>query len=226
MLFSLVLQQPFPNDSGPIYQETIAGRFPVEPYNTFSNLIFMVILIYFTIKIYKNPKQHLFFCVALPIIFASWIGGTMYHATRSHEFWLLLDWLPIMVVCVIGIIHFIGKLFEKWSYRLLLFFGLIALNFTIRNITFPKGFNISIGYIVTAVSVLLPFFWYAKKTNWRNVNYLLLGVILFAIAVTLRTLDFSVKLLPMGSHWLWHLFGGFAVFSLLYYIYKDDKLSA
>jgi len=27
----------------------------------------------------------------------------------------------------------------------------------------------------------------------------------------------------MGTHWLWHTFGGIAVFFLLYYIYKDEQ---
>ena len=126
MLYSLF--QKFPNDTGPIYQETIQGRLPVEPFNTFSNLIFIVILIYFGKKIYKNPKQHPFFLFAIPVIFISWIGGTMFHGTRSHQFWLLLDWLPIMVVCLGGIIYFIGKLQREWWKRLLLFICFLAIS--------------------------------------------------------------------------------------------------
>ena len=53
-------QEKFPNNTGPIYQETIQGRLPVEPFNTFSNLIFIAILIFFILRIYKNPKQHIF----------------------------------------------------------------------------------------------------------------------------------------------------------------------
>lgn len=221
-----MIQEIFPNDSGPIYQETVSGRLPVEPYNTFSNLIFLFILMYFAIKIYKNPKQHIFFCFALPIIFASWIGGTMYHATRSHEFWLVLDWLPIMVVCFIGILHFIGKITKNWGFRIMFFLALLSINFIVRKVNFPKGYNISIGYVTTAISVLLPFFWYAKITKWRNIGLIFLGIFFFVVAITFRTIDLKVNLFPMGTHWLWHLFGGFAVFSLLLYIYKDDKLSA
>ena len=118
----------FPNDSGPIYQETVEGRLPVEPFNTFSNLIFILILIYFGIKIYKNPRQHPFFLFAIPVIFISWIGGTMFHGTRSHEFWLVLDWLPIMIVCLGGVVYFITKIERKLWKRMLLFFGILALS--------------------------------------------------------------------------------------------------
>jgi len=30
----------------------------------------------------------------------------------------------------------------------------------------------------------------------------------------------------MGTHWLWHLFGGTAVFFILQYIYRDNKAQA
>ena len=89
----------FPNDSGPIYLETTQGGFPVEPFNTFSNTIFLLLIIYWSLRVYRNPGQHKFLAWVLPVIGVSYIGGTVYHATRSHEFWLRLDWMPIMLLC-------------------------------------------------------------------------------------------------------------------------------
>lgn len=217
------LIQKFPNDAGPIYQETVEGRIPVEPFNTFSNLIFIAILIYFWIKIRKNPKQHPFFLFAIPVIFISWIGGTVYHGTRSHDFWLVLDWLPIMVVCLGGIIYFINKIKKKWWQRIVVFLGLMFLSSLPRMINLPSAYKISFGYAITAITVLTPFIWYAYKTNWKNTYLILLGTLIFGVAVTFRTLDNTITLLPMGTHWLWHTFGGVAVFFLLLYIYKDKE---
>lgn len=217
-----MLQIQFPNDTGPIYQETIQGRFPVEPFNSYSNLIFLVILIFFIVRIYKRPKQHIFLWIALPIIFTSWVGGTVYHATRSHQVWLVMDWLPIMVVCLIGIFYFIGKTQKKWWRRFVFFGALVLLNYLFRIVNLPREFAISAGYIITGITVLTPFFLYAYQTSWRNVQFLVFGMIVFALAITFRTLDNTMELLPMGTHWLWHSFGGIAVFFLLYYIYKDD----
>lgn len=217
----LTFIQKFPNDSGPIYQETIEGRIPVEPFNTFSNLIFIAILIYFWMKIKNNPKQHPFFLFAIPIIFISWIGGTMFHGTRSHEFWLVLDWLPIMLVCLGGIIYFIGKIKKKWWQRIAIFVGLMFLTIVLRFLKLPPAYRISFGYAVTAITVLTPFVWYACLTKWNNAHLILLGFLIFGLAVTFRTLDNTMVLLSMGTHWLWHTFGGVAVFFLLLYIYKD-----
>lgn len=216
-----MLQLQFPNDSGPIYQETIAGRIPVEPFNTYSNLLFLAIIIYFILKIYKQPKSHVFLWISIPIIFVSWIGGTVFHATRSHQMWLIMDWLPIMLVCLAGIVYFIGKIRKKWWQRILIFLGIFLITSLPRFVNLPSNYRISVGYVFTGIGVLTPFFWYAYKQQWRHVRLLLLGLFFFAIAVGFRTLDYTIVLLPMGTHWLWHIFGGVAVFFLLLYIYKD-----
>jgi hypothetical protein len=229
MLVLFNLWQQFPNDSGPIYQETIKGSIPVEPYNTFSNLIFIAILLFFGSKIRRKPKQHPFFLFAIPVIFISWIGGTMFHGTRSHEFWLVLDWLPIMIVCLGAIIYFIGKITVIWWKRLLIFLAFLIFSIVPRMISLPDTIRISFGYIITALSVVMPFLWYAYKTKWKNVAYIVIGFLIFGVAISFRTLDNLVvsgeisPILPMGTHWLWHTFGGFAVFSLLLYIYKDTE---
>ncbi|CAM1372549.1 Probable transmembrane hypothetical protein [Tenacibaculum litopenaei] len=213
----------FPNDSGPIYQETLEGRLPVEPFNTFSNLIFIAILIYFFQKIAKHPKQHPFFLFAIPVIFISWIGGTMFHGTRSHEFWLVLDWLPIMIVCLGGILYFIGKITPVWWQRTGLLVAILVATILPRFLSLPDSFRISFGYVMTAIAVIAPFLYYAYLTAWKRVHYIGLGLVFFALAIVFRTLDSLVVLLPMGTHWLWHTFGGVAVFFLLLYIYKDRE---
>ena len=219
----MFLQGEFPNDSGPIYQETIAGRLPVEPFNTFSNLIFIAILIYFGSRIYKNPKQHPFFLFAIPVIFISWVGGTMFHGTRNGEFWLLLDWVPIMVVCLGSLVYFVGKIKKQWWERVLFVITLLLIAILPRMLTIPVGYRTSFGYAVTAVTVLTPLVWYAYITHWKNVKSIILGLLVFGVALLFRTLDNKVLLLPMGTHWLWHIFGGVAVFFLLCYIYKDEQ---
>ncbi|WP_428742325.1 hypothetical protein [Tenacibaculum sp.] len=219
----MFLLNQFPNDSGPIYQETIAGRLPVEPFNTFSNLIFIALLIYFGSKVYKNPRQYPFFLFAIPIIFISWVGGTMFHGTRSDEVWLLLDWVPIMVVCLGAIVYFVQKIKKKWSQRIGILLGMLLVSILPRFLPIPTGYRTSFGYAVTALAVVTPLIWYAYKTHWKNVKYIVYGAMVFGMALLFRTLDNKVVLLPMGTHWLWHTFGGVAVFFLLYYIYKDEQ---
>lgn len=212
-----------PHDSGPIYKETLMGRLPVEPFNTYSNLLFLLFISYFALKVYRNPKQHLFLAWAIPVIFIGFVGGTLYHGTRSAEIWLYMDWVPIMVLCLAATIYFICKTTPSVLYRTLWIIATFGLNIGIRMLPIPKGLSISIGYTVTAIAVLLPLFAYCYKRNWYKLYLLCLAVGSFILAISCRIADKRFDILPMGSHWLWHSFGAIAVYFLMRYIYEDDS---
>lgn len=215
----------FPNDSGPIYLETIAGRFPVEPFNTYSNLIFLALLIYWGSKVYKNPVKHRFLAWVLPVIAASYVGGTVFHATRSHEFWLRLDWMPIMLLCMALVVYFIFKLVNPWRQRLGLIVLILGSSFLLRIIPMPSALRISLGYTITAITILFPIMWYLAKTQWRNSMLVFLSFFIFAFAIYFRTIDLTQSFFPMGTHWLWHFLGGVSVHFLIAFIFKDNLLN-
>ncbi|AWX44334.1 hypothetical protein HME9304_01334 [Flagellimonas maritima] len=221
----LLLLQNFPNDSGPIYRETLEGRLIIEPYNTFSNTIFVIILWYWGYRVYKNPRQHLFLALVLPVIAVSYIGGTIYHATRSHEFWLLLDWVPIMLLCMAMIIYFILKIVSKPWHRILLLIIFFGASFGLRILPIPKALRISTGYVITALTVVVPIIWYLFKTKFINVQWVIFAVLIFSLAVFFRSIDLKQSVFQMGTHWLWHFFGGVAVHCLIAYIFKDNLLN-
>ncbi len=212
-----------PNDSGPIYRETIMGRLPVEPFNTISNLVFLGIIIYFVIRVYKNPKQHSFLAFCLPILAIGFVGGTVFHGTRSHQIWLFMDWMPIMILCLSAVIYFIFKLYEIWWKRILTIFIIFGVSFAIRMLPIPISVRISLGYVITAITVLLPITLYLIKTKGKHKELIIVAFLCFAIAVGFRSADqfWETDFLYMGTHWLWHVFGGISVFFLMLYVYKD-----
>jgi len=214
----------FPNDSGPIYKETIASRFPVEPFNTASNLIFLFIVVYFGIKMYKSPQKHPFLIWILPIIGIAYVGGTMYHAKRSAEIWLLMDWVPIMVASLAGVIYFIIKWADTWPPRIILAVTIIGSFFGLRALPLPLNLRLSFGYLITALAIAIPIVGYLYKTKWHNASDIAYAFSIFGVAVLFRVIDKKMDLafFWMGTHWLWHLFGGLAVFFLIKYIYKDN----
>lgn len=225
---SVLLFFKFPNDSGPIYKETIAHRFPVEPFNTFSNLIFLFIVVYFGLKVYKSPKKHPFLIWILPIIAIAYVGGTLYHATRSAEIWLLMDWVPIMVASLTGVIYFVIKWTDTWPQRLLLVGAIIGTFFGLRALPLPPQVRLSFGYLVTALAIAIPIIGYLHKTKWHNARDVVYAFSIFGIAVLFRFMDkkMDIDFFWMGTHWLWHSFGGLAVFFLIRYIYKDNTREA
>lgn len=215
----------FPNDSGPIYLETIEGRFPVEPFNTYSNLIFVALLIYWGLRVYKSPRKHQFLAWVLPIIAISYVGGTIFHATRSHEFWLRLDWMPIMFLCLALVAYFVFKLVKPWWQRLALLIVLLGASFFLRVLPIPPGLQISLGYVITSMTILLPLIWYLIHTQGRNWGLVVVAFLIFGIAIYFRSVDLRQSFLSMGTHWLWHFFGGVAVHFLIAYIFKDNLLN-
>ncbi|MAN26351.1 MULTISPECIES: hypothetical protein [Mesonia] len=220
MIF-LLTALSFPNDSGPIYKETLEGRFPVEPFNTLSNLLFLAIVLYFSVKVYKNAKQQAFLAYALPILFIGFVGGTVYHATRSHEIWLLMDWVPIVILCLSASIYFTFKDGENSFQKYGLLALVLLLLFGVKFIDWPHKLATSIGYISTALGLLLPMCIYLVKTKFLFGKYILFAFLSFSGAITFRILDKRSDLFDIGTHWLWHSFGAISVFFLMMYIYKD-----
>ncbi len=211
----------FPQDSGPIYQETVNGRFPIEPYNTYSNILFLGIIIYFAFKVYKDFKHHRFLAYCLPVLLLSYIGGTVYHATRSHDFWMYLDWLPIIFLCFGVSVYFTVKLKTSWKGRFLLILIVLLLVVGVRLIPWAQNVKTSIGYVATAVGLLLPIFVYMYTQHLKHWDMILFAVLSFIAAISFRVMDGFIYIMPMGSHWLWHSFGALSVFFLMNYIYKD-----
>ena len=211
----------FPQDSGPIYQETLAGRLPVEPFNTYSNIFFLVIIIYFSLRVYRDYANHRFLAWSLPVLFMGFVGGTIYHATRSHDFWMYMDWLPIVVLCLAVSVYYTIKLRMKKRNRFYLILVILFLVFGVQFIPLPPHTSTSVGYIATAIGLLLPIITYFFTTKMHHWGYVLAAFLSFGLAISFRILDNFVYLIPMGTHWLWHVFGALSVFFLIKYIYKD-----
>jgi hemolysin III len=216
-------------DSGPIYQETILGRLPVEPFNTASNLLFLFVIIYWTIKIYPNFSTYRFLVYVLSTLFIGYVGGTIYHGTRSHEIWLLMDWVPIFILSVSAVVYFFKKLGIHWFIMLVLVLFPFVLMFSLDSIpSLPRPIKNLIEYSSLALIILLPIFFYLRKTNWLFKGRIFVGLLLFCIAIFFRTLDdteISNKYFPMGTHFLWHIFGALAVHALISYLYLVKKIA-
>ncbi len=206
-------------DSGPRYTETVAGRFPVEPFNTFSNLAFLAIVVYWAKKVFTNVHKHRFLAFAIPVLFIGFIGGTMFHATRSSNLWLFLDWMPIMILGLSASIYYYRKQgLPLWGVPLLIAFPFVVMYLVFAVFEIRGG--PSIGYSMIAVLILGPIARYLYKTKWKNVHLILYALGSFALALTFRTVD-KYALLPMGTHFLWHLFGALATQFMFMYIYND-----
>ncbi|MBL7950395.1 MAG: hypothetical protein JNM62_01640 [Flavobacteriales bacterium] len=213
-----------PHDSGPIYRETLMGRLPVEPWNTWSNLVFLFVVIFWALRAYREPRNHLFLAGALPVLFIGFVGGTVFHGTRSHEAWLLMDWVPIVLLCTACMVLFARRAGLAWPWLVLLFALPFAARYLLLRSGLPHTFVMNGGYAATGLMVLWPTLLHLRRNHFAHWRWMAASAVLFALAVTFRSLDFHEALfwMPMGTHWLWHALGALAVHFLMAYIWRDD----
>ena len=216
-------------DHGPRYAETLPGRIPVEPWATYTNLVFLFTIVYWALRIRRSPVRHRMLIFALPILGIGWFGGTVYHATRSHNLWLAMDWMPIMILALTA---------AFWLWRGITgrsLFAALAMELSflptmlVHNLPGLKhGYHISLGYSMMALTILVPAGIHCAlrwRAGWPR---LACSVAAFAVAIAARVLDSLAgqNLLPMGSHFLWHIFGGLAAFCLISYIFGAGERAA
>jgi hypothetical protein len=225
MLQSMASAVPEITDGGPIYTETLAGRFPVEPCNTMSNFIFLFIIIYWVLKTRMNIVKYPMVVIGTSILAVGFVGGTAYHATRSSEIWLVTDYMAIYFAIMTGCIYLWHRITGNW-FLVLIYSLLPALTLRIVSVFFPVGEKhfIAASYSTQVIMILLPVLIHCWLNKFRHVWVLVLAFISFAVALSFRELDaISGKLIPSGTHFLWHIFGGISAFLVLHYIYITSE---
>ncbi|OGV37034.1 MAG: hypothetical protein A2X48_04265 [Lentisphaerae bacterium GWF2_49_21] len=211
-------------DGGPIYTETVAGRFPVEPINTISNFIFLFIIIYWAYKTRMNIIRYPMVVIGIGILVIGFIGGTLYHATRGSEVWLVSDYMAIYLSIITACIYLWFRITGNW-FLVLLFSVLPALALRIIAgvmIVHDKHF-IAASYAVQALLILVPIFIHCYLNKLRYLGILCMALGSFALALAFRELDGHLgQYISCGSHFLWHIFGGISAFLLFHYIYNTS----
>ena len=213
-----------PSDFGPIYAETLEGltlgRFPTEPWNTFSNLIFLALALHLAFLTKLDRKKHPLIVCSLPVLLVGWVGGTIYHGTRSHSVWLIMDFVPIGLLSFAAALTFWYRLTNRWIHSVaLLLLVLIVGRVAVEYLIVDRGIKISMGYVSFAISLLLPITLIVAKEARDLWVWLVMTALSFTTAIICRSLD-KDHLLPMGTHFLWHLFGGLSVWFLMILVYR------
>jgi hemolysin III len=219
-----------PVDFGPMYVETLPGGFPVEPLNALSNIIFLVIAVYFIRKTKMDYRTFPFLTLAIPVLLVGFVGGTVFHATRSHWMWLVMDFLPIFVLGFAATYFFWKGVLNRPAYAGLAMVAGVVLTGVARKIfVVSKGLSIPLGYTLIAANILIPAALHSRKHLPKNGKLLLLAGLSFGVAVAFRQIDVVILMSgakaswPYGTHFLWHVFGGISTYFVMAYVYEMEK---
>lgn len=218
-------------DNGPIYVETIKyfesdkDHLIIEPFNTASAVLFVVIALWFIYRYRKEKMQSPFILYAVIMLFVGGVSGTIYHAFRIWPVFMYVDGGTIGMLMLSFTAWIIYKLTRNlWFSILAIPLGLalvfIMIGFLIRS---GVNFNPSMAYAMMGVIVIIPLIIYLFKTNFRGGRFILFALLAFSIAVFSRAFDLKSSL-PMGSHFLWHLSGALATIFMFYYAWAEEKI--
>lgn len=213
-----------PPDGGVVYAETNLQRLIAEPFNAASASVFLVIALYWVMRLKTSYQNYLFLGASTVILLVGAIGGTLYHAFRISRIFLVMDWLPILLLCVMASLYFLYRTTGKWWHGLLLLTGFAGAQMLMWKLVAAehRQLSININYALMALLVLLPLALFLVKVRFRNYLHVLLALMCFTLALLFRIYD-QDNWLPVGTHFLWHCFGAIACHQVFLFIYKSNR---
>lgn len=212
-------------DGYAVNPETDAAGFPVEPLNTFSNFIFLIVIVYWIRKTRFKTSLFPVLVLSLPFMFVAFICGTMHHALRSDKVWHHLNMLSIFYAVIMVCVYFWYRITGSWikSFFCVIIIPLIF-RFFLASITIPGKISVSVVFVVMALAIFIPATIQCIINKLKYVSLLIFSSTTFVIALYFRETDWNLtSFLSHGTHFLWHIFGAVSVFSLLQYIYLIDR---
>lgn len=207
-------------DGGQVYAETDLDRFIVEPWNAVSSLFILLPAVYWGVKLRGQYKEYPFIAFCIPLLFLGGLGSTLFHAFRSSRLLLLLDVTPTAILTVALAIYFWIKVLPKWWIAILI----VAISAVLRVVAtryLPGHSGINVAYGIGGAVLFIPTLILLYQTKMAHSFHLLTSLACFLLAIGFRQTDkIEQNILPMGTHFLWHIFTGIGGFFLAEYLYK------
>jgi hypothetical protein len=215
-------------DGGPPYAEPSADPyapgvpFPAETWNAIPSALFVADALAWYWRLRRRCREYPFLSCCLPILLASGIGGTLYHATRTSFLFFLLDVVPISVLGLAGPVFMAVR---YWGGRGWWFIPagrafFVGVNQLLFAAVAPTDVQLVINLSYASLAVPTPIALVLLHTRFRHAGWVVAVVAAFAIGWFFRLLDLRMGLVtPMGSHWLWHTFRAIATAVLVEYFY-------
>lgn len=194
-----------------------------QPINLITNLAFLIS----GWKIYGLLKQHKIISRDLWWLFYGVIlvglGSTIRHY-HSNILTLIIDGLPMLGLICLSVYFFAKYLFKLNRLRsLLAIFGYVLLMALIL-ITLNKTIRPALVFSLSSQLICLPVVLISRKRRRKTSGLLITATVFFLLAAVafIADLNYCQKLL-FGTHFLWHIFNGLALYYLSKYFILLSK---
>jgi hypothetical protein len=214
-------------DGGPIYRETNLAHTIAEPWNAISSLAFIVPVFYWLYRLRGQYSRYAFLVGCMPLLALGSLGSTFFHAFRTSRVLLFMDFMPIIILTLALGIYLWYRVLRNW-------WGVAAVTavFTAPRFLIFQYLDrmqaINTAYFISGCMIFIPAIIFLYRTRFTGFGYLILAVVMFLIALLFRYTDnvLDISFLPMGTHWLWHLFCGLGAMPLSYYLVRIVDLKS
>lgn len=208
-------------DGGPIYTETDVNATIVEPFNTISAVLFILMSVYWYGRLKGKFSLFPYLTTSLVLLSIGGVGGVIYHAFRYSSYFLYMDWLPIMVLCIMTAMYFMYKVLNSWFFSILYFFIVLIIDRLAWELIPAHNGNLraNVNYSILGIGVLFPSIWMLYKSDYQFWYYVMFAIMSFGVALFFRISD-QWGILSIGTHFLWHTFGALAGNFMLLYIHQ------
>tara|TARA_R110000868_G_scaffold117600_13_gene312453 strand:+ start:21582 stop:22232 length:651 start_codon:yes stop_codon:yes gene_type:complete len=204
------------------YCERVGAHFWAEPVNALSNIGFIAASFYGFYRWWGFRRKWLLSFACLSFVVGC--GSFLFH-TFANRWSHLADIIPIAFFMV-SFLFFTQKEILKFSKsKTVLLTGLFLVVTVLAEMYQPRHIlNGSLGYLPAFLTLLGLTYLLVKKKNILNVHFQL-STLLFAGSLFFRTLDNELcDLIPLGTHWLWHLLNSALLANLMVITYTHQKL--
>ncbi|UKN02363.1 hypothetical protein K6119_02360 [Paracrocinitomix mangrovi] len=221
-------------DPGPFYHEFHHESWLREPWNAISSMFFFIPIIFWIYKLRGRYKENLIIVAILPLLFLNGLGSTLFHAFRTEDLFFFLDVMPASAMSLTLSVYLWTKLVKRWYLGLAIVLGFYVLAyFTIRLFMQFEGMEEmapNFGYFFVGASFFAPILIILGRTKFYHLRLVVLTFLFLGLALACRASDYPTPnpfpdLLPQGTHFMWHIFSAFAVFTMGYYIYFINKIN-
>ncbi len=207
-------------DGGPVYRETNLSHTIVEPMNALTAIPFLFIAVYWMRKLrtHRGDSACLKYCITLLAI--GGVGGTLFHAFRASRFFYLMDILPIALIgLTLGGYLWAVATRRSWAPVPVLFLALLVQRGGLD--AFPRQIGITLSYLVMAGMIVVPLFILLRRRAFADTRLVVGALVCFAAGISCRAIDaYPVDVMPIGTHWLWHLFSAASVTMLTAFVVR------
>lgn len=195
-----------------IYCERTGPEFWSEPVNAVTNLAFIVAAFFLMRMILRagpDVRRDAAVWILAGLVFVIGVGSSLFH-TFATRWAMLSDVIPIALFILIytwyAIRRFAGA--PAWGAALGVA-AVLGLAVAVPPLTGFRG-----GSYVAALTALIVIGGFLRLARAHPAgNALLAAAAVFAVSLTLRTIDEPLcALVPLGTHFLWHLLNGCVLF--------------